>query len=537
PNASYRIFYENIKTLKVNIYSEADYNKRFPSGSDANYNSRVNALNLKKNASKDIICHELAHTYHSFYRASSNLIIIKSEKHTALNEGMTDLMTDNVASTNDRISSYKISKNVVKFLMYITDSTYEDYSRYGLDYLISEAEKLYPDINFKYISNTLNTMASAEIYRVRVKASPIDLYNELFEVCLKHATKTNGYEPFNKFLYILSETKDSSLVNDYFQKYNEKLKALGYNPQIMKNVGQNSKIYEKANCVIYDPANESSLAFGYEDENYTLYKINADGSSSKVNTEEAMPYCSFLPKNFDLFKLKALTNNKNLKEGVTNTLIGERTVSPHYFSAIPIYNNGKLLTTTMTGSLSIQVGFTKNGKIGFIIYSKDGKVVYKTNENLTNLSNKISLNEYLSSYYYSIGELELTDILSESYIKEYQSKYIGFYNFSVVEDKIVMEPSTIITIIRHIDGKEYRQNYKVSECKLYVYDTFILASGLGYEPAGYDYAISLEEVLKFNDFLVDGVPCYTINMTELTNMTEKYITSLNKELNVPKGRG
>ncbi|MDE6284375.1 MAG: hypothetical protein K2M17_01340 [Bacilli bacterium] len=533
PNANYRIFYENMKTkpLEAIFYSKEEYYKRFPKGSSASYDSKTNTIHLMENAPKDIVRHELAHTYHSFYREEADIIIRKSENHSALHEGMIDSM-----AKSDSSPSYIISKNVLKFLMYIADFTYEEYSRFGLENLISKAEKLYPGIRFRYVSYTLNTMQSAEISgKVTIKEAPLDMYNELFKACLQKASKTSGYEPFNKFLCIFNDRKESPEIKEYFQKYNEKLKELGYNPEIIKTAEANFKIYEKANCVIYNSNDESSLAFGYEEMDYSLYKANADDSLSQVNADDTFSYDSFIPKNFDLFKLKVLTNNSDLKVGITNVLKEEGMISPHKYSAIPICIDGKVLTTAMTGNLNIQVGFTENNKIGFIISDRDEKVIYKTNENLTNLSNKVPLNDYLWSHSYYIEELELRDILNEAYIKKYQSEYLGFYNFGVVENKIVMEPSTIITIIGTTDGKEYHQNYKVSDCRIYVQDDYILVRNVDYEYAkADDCIIDLESILKFANILVDGVPYYSITMNELTSITENYIAALNDEANVTK---
>lgn len=563
PTANYRIFYENIKTLRVNIYSEEEYYKKFPAGSAASYYSVTNTMNIKEGASKYIISHEVAHSYHSLYHGTSNAILVKSEKHTALHEGMIDKMASYV-TTEDGTNAYIISKNVLEFLMYLTDYTYEEYSRFGIDFLISKAKKQYKDVDFEYVSSSLNALMRAEIYHLNSEGLN-NMYNELFEACLQKANKINGYEPFNRFIYVFNNSKQSELLNEYFQKYNTKLKDLGYNSETIKKLEQSLKTYEKANCVLYSETDQSLACFGYEDDNYDLYKINPDGSFSLVNANGSYTYQRFIPRNFDLFRMKVLTKDiinkgslfslvnadgsytyfrliptefgffkmealsedKELNKSLVSILKEDTRISQHKYCPIPIYINGELLTTEMTGNLSIQVGFTKNGKAGFLIYNAEGKIIYKTNDDLRNLSNIDSLNSYLAFCYY-LKELELNDVLNETYLKQYQSMSLGFYNFQVANDQILLEPFVLVTITGLVDGKDWRANYNLLDCKIYIYEDYIYAGNWDYDPEDYDYVIDLETILRFNGFLEDNKPYYTLKMTDLRMMAEYYLKSLSK---------
>lgn len=531
PNANYRVLYENSTTLNVNIFSAKEYNKRFPSGSDANYDSFTNSINIKENAPKDTIAHELAHSYHSFYRVLENVIIVRKPGPTALNEGMTDIMTEYIAVPEYSSNAYKISKEVLKYLMYLTGFTYEEYSRFGLTLLLQKATDKYPDINFNYISSTLNSLMRSEIYRgIKIITGPINMYDELFKSCLKASTKTNGYEPFNHFLYTLIGNDDSSLINSYFEKYNKHLKELGYDAKNIKIAEDRLKIYSKANCIIYSEIKEVPVSFGYEAEDNTLYKINEDGTFTLLNADGKLTYYCFRPKNFELFKMKASTRSNNLEEGLTAVLKEDTRLKNYKYQPIPIYVDSKEIANKLTGTLNVQVGFTKTKEAGFILTDYDGKVIYQTTKDLSDLSNKLSLNSYISIYSYNTKDLELTDIFNITYLKRYQLIHMGFNNFNVIGDQIVKESFTLVTVVDQAEGTAIHTNYKLSDCKLYVSDYDIFTSDRDLEAKNYDYVIDLESILSFANLLDSDISYYEIEMRDLEELTKSYIASLNSSV-------
>ncbi len=529
PTANYRVFYENLKTLDVNVFSEEEYNKKYPLGSSANYDSITNSINIKEGAPKDIVAHELAHSYHSFYRKLEGVVLVKRTSHTALNEGMTDIMAEYVALT-DGTNSYKISKEVLEYLMYLTDFTYEEYSRFGLNYLFKKAMNKYPDIDFKYISSTLNSMLYSELYRgVTIIGGPKDMYDELFETCLKMANRTNGYEPFNRFLYTLICNEDSSLIDSYFEKYNKRLKELSYNSKNIKAVEDRVKLYNRVNCIIYSEIKEGPIAFGYEGDNDILYRINEDGTLRELNEDGKFTYYSFRPRNFELFKMKVFTRGNDLEKAIGDELTEDARLSKHNYRSIPLYVNSKKIAEKLTGSLKVRVGFTKTKKIGFILIDETGKVIYQTDRDLSNLSNKVLFNSYLVNHAYYIEDLELTEVFNENYLKKYQSAYTGFNNFGVVEDKIVEEHFSLVTIVARAEGTSVRSNYRLSDCKVYVSGDYTFASDRNLEAENYDYVIDLEIILSHANLLKDDTSYYEIEEKELEELTKNFIASLNAD--------
>ena len=533
PNANYRIFYENIKRLTINFFTDEEYRKNFPTipGSEAHFDFLSCAVNLRETSSKEILRHELAHTY-QFIRLETedSIFIVKNSNNRALTEGVTEIMHQ-----RPMFGLYKKLKKVCEFLISISDFTFEEYTNKGIGYLITKCKQAYPDIDFDYISATLDTLLDAEIHqKVEVEKDSVEMYDELFKAALKKADVKTGYKPFALFLDCLIGVSDESIAKDYFESYTKELEKIGYfnteqGKKIRNNIKKYGAIYEKANYIVYSPNHEFDTSLGIVNKNQTAQRISDDGTITNV---DAVAYGRSINH---ILKIKAAICAPNIREMIINHLKDNEYISPNLYSPIPLYVHGKLLTTITTGDLSLQVGFTKNGEIGFIISDKKGKIIYKTKDNLMNLSNKVSLNHYMTPYIYYIEKLDLNDILNDDYLKKYQSEYIGFYNIDVIDDKIVISSSPIVTITGTEEGRPYRQNYKVSDCKVYVQGGRIFVGKSNYaHTKPVDYAVDMESVLKFANLLVDGIPCYTIKMYELESISKSYIEALSDETNVIK---
>lgn len=520
PDANYRVFYENMKTLNVNIYSEAEYNKLFPTGSEANYDFMVNAINIKEGASKFIIAHELAHTYYSIFRVVGNVYIVRRDRNTALHEGMTDKMAKWYTTSSG--GSYDTSEKILDYLMYLTGFTFEEFSRFGIDRLLSLCKSQYPEVDFEYISKTLNASVASRIFKLKGNKKLDGLYDELFMACLKKASKANGYEPFNKFL--LTNVNTTTSLTDYYNRYTLQLKSLGYDANKIKAVQDNFKNFEKANCIVYDPADISSIAFGYQAEDYKIYRVESNGKLSLLNQDD-YKYQRYTPPNFDLIRMRALTNEEKLTDSLASTLKEDGRLSPHCFSLIPINNDGKLIANTFTGNLFIQVGFTKNKEVGFVISNQDGSLFFSTKEGLGNLSNKVDLNSYLAQCDY-VDSLELGDVLCEDYLKNVQASGNLFNNIDVKEGSIVASLSKMVTIVSEVYGKELQEHFKLNDCKVYVTQYGVFAYASNQSAFDYDYVIDLKNLLEWSGILKDDVDFYTLSNEELGALANEYLASV-----------
>lgn len=522
PTASYRVFYENIKTWEPIILSEDEYYKNFPSGSVANYSALTNKTHFIENAPIEIVLHELSHMYHSFYRELDNYIIFKLDSKTfvALSEGAIDKMVaNNTPPKGSR--AYTMSNNTLEFLIYLTDYTYEEFSRFGLKPMLQKAVELYPSANFKYINNSLNTIIRASIYNISIKKDAFEsLFDELFEACLQKATKEKNYEPFKMFLNIIASETSVDQVNEYFEKYQEHLKKLGC-ASLVTSTEKKLKTYEKASGIFYDPKDDSKIGFGYFDDD-KLYIIKENGTHQIVDKEKNR-YQELLFSKFDVIKLRTSINDGDMRTALFNCLDEATPIAPHVYRSVPINMNGQLLGTLNTNNLYVQVGFTEDEEMGYVVLDAEGKTIYKSNKKMTNLSNKISMNILLSYYEKHGKEVELSDILNEPFIKNLQSNNCYFCNFQVEEDKIVVEPVDIIAIPMLFSKYDSYDYYKISECKIYISDENVFLS----DTFEYDseLVIDLKDVLDNAGILKDDQHFYTIQMDELLQLIENYIAS------------
>lgn len=463
PSANYRVFYENMKVLEVVVHTEEEYRKEFSGspGSGANFSSANHRINLIEGYSNSTLRHELAHTNQTLFLQNDGNFVMVMISDTALNEGMTDIV-----SNNDRTSgSYFISSRVVQYLMDLTGYTFEDYSRFNTKGLIDRVNILYPDIDLGYISESLNAMVRTEISEaVQIKEDNILMYDELFEICLKNIKKDNGYKPLLDFISVLNGAKSKNLVAEYYKKYNEELKRLGYfNILANKTIQENIQKYAKANAVIYNSDNDISFGYvheGNENEGYKLYKIDSDGRAIEVKN-----YGSFGINNFDNFKLKVLIEYpNNIEDGIKKIMLEEKNISPHTFMSIPIYLNGELLTTANINKSYIQIAQTHDNKVGYIITDNNGKIIYETEPDMSNLSNPVSMTYYILNYGQAyISSLDLNHILNEEYLKTFQIQLAKFSNLEVINNNLnFIRPVEIGAIPEVVESKDSKTNETIT---------------------------------------------------------------------------
>lgn len=441
PTINLRVFYENIKRLNVKTYTDEEYINTFPNmpGSAAHYDVKKNTIHIRDNASIEIIRHELAHTFHNIWLENDGIIIYRIEKHHALDEGMTDRFIELFGRVTNK-GSYKISKNIIEFLMEYAEFTFEEYNQYGLNYLMNKASQKYPDIDFNYISQTLNAMSNAEIYnkKVTILEDSKEMLDELFKICLKNINKENGYKPFQYFVRILSNSKNTDLYYEYLEKYNIELKKIGYKNIIdSRKVKEDLKIYALSKGLGYTTYDKLIInPVIYKDGN--IYLINKDGTTTltpnnfsyvPINNFANIILCNYL-QDMEHFNTQDFWKKIAIDSGVKSCILEE----------IPIYMNGKLISSELISQLYIQVGVTENNEIGYII-KKEETVIYQSNESLSNISNSIPL------YHCYIPELELNQlnletILNEEYLISVINRFPYFKNVMLENDRIVFVPLT-----------------------------------------------------------------------------------------------
>ena len=524
PNFNLIVFYENIKTMKVEEYTIEEFKEKYPEapGGGANYNAATNQITTIDEVEIEVLYHEMFHATHTIYRQTDNYIITRLEENTGIDEVFTDMGASLVILSKN---SYKEQGKIVEYLLTTVDYTLEDYNNYGVKGLIEKLSNKYPTVDINYISEALNTMSNTLIYQgneVAIGSCP-DLINELFEICLQNISLENSYASFNHFAKIFFNATDPELVFNYLEKYNEKLEQLGYKNIISKEGAlEKFKIYKEANGVGYNTEETYPVLVNEEnkkriDEEGILIDCPIETYSTTFDFPSLISSTMF--EQYDTFGTSKYWTNISMENGLIN---------PHHIKEIPIYLNGNLLTTDYTSNLFIEVGLTKENKTGFILTDKNGEIIYQSEEELKNLSNRVSFSYYLNNYSQFIEKIELTEVLTDWYLKLFQKKTSYFKNIEWIDNEMKIEPLYAINVIKE-DTIEYQY---LKDCLITSNNGLITVSNMNLSfPSNIELseAISLKDILAYSNVLDSNIVEYTFQEGEIITMIENYLKDLSQE--------
>ena len=212
----------------------------------------------------------------------------------------------------------------------------------------------------------------------------------------------------------------------------------------------------------------------------------------------------------------------------TNISMENSLINPHHIKEIPIYLNGNLLTTDYTSNLFIEVGLTKENKTGYILTDKNGKIIYQSEEELKNLSNRVSFSYYLNNYSQFIEKIELTEVLTDWYLKLFQKETSYFKNIEWIDNEMKIEPLYAINVIKE-DTIEYQY---LKDCLITSNNGLITVSNMNLSfPSNIELseAISLKDILAYSNVLDSNIVEYTFQEGEIITMIENYLKDLSQE--------
>lgn len=525
PDFNLRIFYENISCMKVKEYTLEEFRKKFPNalGAGAQYNEETNTITTIDVVPVELLTHEMYHSTYYFYRAYGDLVISRNENYLALSEAMTD---EGASLARPITDGYKFNRAVLNYLRNFVAFDLNDYNEYGIDNLFQKLQTKYPDIDFNYINETLNTINDTKIYQGKIISIDLcpEFIDELFEICLKEVSLKTGYEPFNEFAKLFFDAKNPELVFEYLDRYNSKLKSIGYPDIISKEEAlanfRKIKIYNAIG--VYQGSLYPVQLKGEE------RIIDIDGQKKEVALTCARSSFSFesLISSFMFQDYK----NINSIEFWKNLNAKHNLISPHFFKAIPIYHNQKLLASINAYDYSIEVGIDKNYCIGFRIIDKEGNGIYETSDFLTN-STTVNLDFYLNFYSDYIASINLEDVLNIDYIKKVQKAAGIFKNLKFIGNDFLVLPNIDIEI-KTEQGNQIVDLYK---CLVFSNDNMINISGTDISFTSdiqLPNSIDLEDILDYFNVLDQNESKYTFTELELQLLIENYI----KEMNIAKSR-
>lgn len=527
-NFDLRIFYENIKTMEITEYTIEEFRQTYPEtpGAGAQYNALTNKITTIDEVPIEILYHEMFHATHYFYRKLDEAIVMRVENNTALDESFTDLGSSLVVPNLD---SYVLSGKVLNYLLSTVDYSIEDYNNKGVSSFLEVLQNKYPDIDFNYIGETLNAINDNIIYQgkqTHIDSCP-DFIDELFKLCLKNVSLENGYEPFNNFAQVFYNAKNPELIFTYLTKYNEQLKTLGYQNIITeKEAKQKWDIYKETTGIGYTD-NEFFPVIINEEENKKVENNGNKIDCFDMNYSNTFDFPSLVSSTmFEIFDNFG-TSTYWQELGINNGLI-----NPCNINEIPIYYQNKLLTTTYTIDISIQVGLMEHNRLGYILTNcKTGEILYQSTENMKYLSNVTSLNYYISKFSNYIEKLDLEDVLNMNYLKVFQRNTSQFKNIKTDGNFITIEPLQAV----YISKDNIVQVCYLNDGTVVINDGIasISNTNISFEisyPA--NEIIKLQDIFANSNMLDNNVTSYNLTENEIITMINNYL----QELRVERGR-
>ena len=512
PNYDLRIFYENIKTLRVVELNPEEEEKVLGESVTANYNSYYNQINLSNNAPLATVYHEFAHAMNSFCTILKNgQILLRTNDNTELNEAMTNKIVSLIAPAN----SYHTEGIILDYLLSFGGYTLEDYNKYGIDELITRLQKRYPEIDFNYISNFINgiTDTQKELQYSISLSNCSEFLDEVFNLTLASIDlKGNVYEPFVNFAKLLENNQ--KVFNTYLERYNAHLKTLGYKNIItVEYLDDLASEYDYYNFVaIYE--NEAYLAYmaSLMIDNAAVYLMHGDKPSEEAVTidEEDVTYIN----NMDYLIKSNYLKHRDIygtPEFWSLMIEENQLIDKMRYEKVPIYWNGEFLGEEYLKNLEVEIKKV-NGEIKFSLVNKgESKREYISKPLL----------DYLALYQLNGDKLELADVFNETYLKYEEGQVNLFENIIVADDNIMVLPYSRLCI------GDYRCYCPLWQLNITLYDGYLQIPFLDYsEPISFskNVKIKFSNILLSYGLLDESKIEYVFTKEEIINLVTTYVT-------------
>lgn len=531
PNLDLRIFYENIKTIKMRPIDSTQFSEEMGKNINGQYNANLNQIIYPENITDELFYHELSHTADLFYRENDTTIIYRAPltKGFALNEAMTNV----TASCISAQISYDKYGAILEYLSGYVDFDYNAYNQKGIGYLIELLKEKYPNVDIDYIICTLDSMNITEKNGNYITFdNTSELLNELFEICkteLNNETE-NFYAPFTRFTKILFytddlHTKEPTIMYDYLDKYNKLLMQKRCNIKLitMEDLIKKCAPFQNVEGIAYKKGEIFPLIETYEksigtETKYYMKVINQNGNNEEIET---FGYNTIYGINLNYYiKLTSLENYDSIgtEEYWKKMALEQNLLSPGVYKEIPIYLNGVLLTNNFLNDLTIKVGLNQEKELGYIIEDKNGSIIYASDLILTNTSNPISLKIYLQNFNLKgLDYIELSTILNEYYLMEFCETHNDFYNIMLKDGQLVVMPNYQLIV--------NNQHYDLGACYFTIENDNLIIYPFQYS-TGFNGNVYLKNVLDYYNILNENQLEYEFTYENLIKLYYDYTNDL-----------
>ncbi len=429
PEFDLRIFYHNLKTLKVVLMSEDELKKEHGSithNVGGFYKANLNTIYIPYNCDLGTFMHELGHTTYHFYLEKDNKVYLRTVlKGRFLDEAL----NSEIANAIGDDQSYQMEKGLKDYLFKMAGLSIRDYNYNGVSYLIDALKKKYPDVDINYIIDVGDLGKDTLIKKgehLSLDSFPY-LLPELFKMCTKNIDKDKPFLVFEEFLDLFKYTEDKRKAFSYLEEFLEVLKV----NNIPYNINMNIFNYRDIEGLLV--SKYGVFPIDRKDNNY--YIIKEDGGSTLVDLKDYKGVIYDFSDIESRFIKKGLDSGDSLdkKDFWQEFSLEYPDIKSYSYSKIPIYYNGGLLMEEFLGDLEIAITHGLEG-YGFRI-TKGDQVIIDTNPEYKVVTNKIGLDRYVS--FGNINDrLELKDVLNWDYVL---SNKVGFKRyFKEVTPEIVL---------------------------------------------------------------------------------------------------
>ena len=309
PNTDNRIFYDNIKTLRIEELEDNEDNKNIAGC----YNSKTNTIGLKSEYfnSNDVILHELNHAYHcwstTFENENMKTCVIRSEsKGHCLGEAMTEKI---ILAIEDNKLTPRINEQILNYLLTFVEYNYYDYEQGGITRLYNTLEEKYPGIDIDYIFNSIDAIHETELidsnFRIEECSEFLDC---LFDLCTRNINSNiDIYESLYNFLQLINISKYYEVAANYINEYNDVLKQYGFTNIIQNDDEIINYANELKKIQMFDNYLEN-LNIETNSTNVSLYKPLQEFIKDKHITSYKA-FCDLLEKYNNFLMLRGTSND------------------------------------------------------------------------------------------------------------------------------------------------------------------------------------------------------------------------------------
>ncbi len=225
PNMDLRLFYENVKTLKIVMSSRKELEERFNEKMDGCYMPSENTIYLTDTDYdlESTFAHEISHVMHGYWRDQDGVVIHFDTGRSSLHEiltnregqmGMENFSGGYGGDTSD------MGRALTYLLKHSDKFSYIIYDEYGLDPLFDELKEKYPNVDIDFIIDFYNAYhrnyVSVEYEEISIFDNEY-LLDQFYEMAVLNIDKDNVLGSLKDLIELFQKNEEN--CKKYSEKY------------------------------------------------------------------------------------------------------------------------------------------------------------------------------------------------------------------------------------------------------------------------------------------------------------------------------